>query len=875
MPAAPLDALTSCQRLFALWIALVRRAAWVVLALAVLATAASVVFTLRNMAVNTSTIDMLSEEVPFRRFSEERHRLFPQYRNTFVAVVEAGSLDRAERAAEHLVERMRASPAQFRAVFFPQGDPFFLRNGLLYTDLADLDALSDRLSRAQPLLAALSEDMSLRGLAELLEQALSAEDAQSDSLDPLLERIAATTRSVAAGVPEALAWRDVLSGQAPGESGPARVYLIVQPELDYDTLEPAAAAISRLHAIAGELTDGPGDDLRVRVTGEIAMQEDELISVRDGIGLVGLISLILVVTLLSVALRSVRLVAATLVTLVAGLIWTTGFALLAIGELNLISVTFAVLFIGLSVDFGIHFALRYKEAVDGGLDPGGALEHAGALIGGALSLTALAAALGFFAFLPTAYRGLSELGLISGVGMFIALFANLTLLPALLSVMPIAPSSEPMRAFRLARLLGFANRHGRPVVVGALLCGVASLAALPFARFDDDPLNLRDPDSESVATLVDLLADPELQPYAPTAVVEDLPAADALAERLIALPEVEDVRVLSDFVPRDQDDKMLVIEDMATFLIPVLLPATQAAAPDGDARRESVARLRTALNELEGPLTPQARELAAALDQLDGSDRQLGLLERALLSGLPRLIDRLGQALEAGPVTLDDLPADLRARYLSESGPALLEIVPAGDLRDQETRRQFVDAVLEVAPSATDGAVSITEAGRAVLAAFEQAAVYAATAIALLLVVVLRSLRLSLLVLTPLALAALLTVAATVLFNLPFNFANVIVLPLLFGLGVAAGIHIVVRERQERSADLSGTSTPRAVLFSALTTIGSFGALALSSHRGTASMGLLLTISIGLALITMLVVLPALLARFAPAAEAGADRSEI
>ncbi|MEM7223387.1 MAG: MMPL family transporter [Pseudomonadota bacterium] len=863
--------LTRSQRFFAHWVGLVHRSARLVLLLAMIACVGAIAFTVRNIAINTSTTEMLSEEVPFRRHSEARHAHFPQYRNTLVIVVESESADRAELAADRLVARMAEMPERFRAVFYPQGERFFRQNGLLYLELDELDALADRLSQAQPLLSALHEDMSLRGLADLLSQALAEEEAEIDALAPVLERLAETSESVAAGQPEPLPWRDIISGED-GESGdmgvvPARVFIIAQPVLDYGSLAPAAAAIDQVEAFGEELKAAGETDFSLRITGEIPMQEDELKSVSDGIGLVGLLSFVLVISLLSIALRSWRLVLSTLVTLVAGLIWTTFFALAAIGELNLISVTFAVLFIGLSVDFGIHFALRYKEAVDGGLSTGPALERTAGRIGGALTLTACAAALGFFAFLPTSYRGLSELGLISGMGMFIALFANLTLLPALLSILPIKPSAERMRAFRLNKLLGFATRHSRPVLWGAALCGLASLAALPLVRFDDDPLNLRDPESPSVATLIDLLSDPQIQPYAPIAMVEDLASAQDTAARLKALPEVESVRVLSDFVPGDQDDKLLTIEDMAIFLTPLLVPAAAAAPPDGAERRVALERLLSALKQVEGPLQPEARRLATALGKLDGTDRQIEVLEQALLSGLPRQLDRLAEALEAGPVALDSLPAELRERYQSPSGPALIEILPSADLREQDARRAFVDAVLAVAPSASDGAVSITEAGRAVIAAFEQAATYAAIAIAILLVVVLRSVRLSLLVLAPLGLAALLTVSATVVFGMPFNFANVIVLPLLFGLGVAAGIHIVARERQEHSADLSATSTPRAVLFSALTTIGSFGALALSSHQGTASMGALLTLSIGISLVTMLVVLPALLARFAPQGE--------
>jgi hypothetical protein len=236
-------------------------------------------------------------------------------------------------------------------------------------------------------------------------------------------------------------------------------------------------------------------------------------------------------------------------------------------------------------------------------------------------------------------------------------------------------------------------------------------------------------------------------------------------------------------------------------------------------------------------------------------------LERIWLGALPGRLDALGAALEADTVTLDDLPEGLRARHLSADGRARVEIVPQDDLRDAAARRRFVDAIRTVAPEAAGAPVTITEAGRAVVRAFGEAAAYALVLIVVLLLVRLRSLWDSMMVLAPLMLAALLTVGATVALGVPFNFANVVVLPLLFGLGVASGIHMVVRARHAGAAGLMATSTPRAVLFSALTTIGSFCALALSSHRGTSSMGVLLTIAITLTMACTLVVLPALLTR--------------
>ncbi len=891
------------RRLLAGWVRLVHGSARAVLALALLLTAGAAQLTITRIGINTNTTDMLFEELPFRRYDRALSQAFPQFSDNLIVVVEAATPDLADDGARRLAAALAARPALFDEVFYPDGAPFFRRNGLLYLEPGELAALGDRLAEVQPLLAALAADPSLRGLADVLGQALNEGGANvAAALGRALDSFSETAEALAAerngGAPAwPVSWQALLSGEVP-EPADKRRFITVKPVLDFASLEPAAEAISALRALAAELGLTAARGLRVRLTGSAVMFQDELHSLRDGMGLVGLISVVLVVGLLVLGLRSARLVAATLVTLIAGLIWTAGFATLAIGELNLISVAFAVLFIGLSVDFGIHFSLRYREAVEAGAGggPGGDLGAGGGVgagpeaalveavrgVGGALTLCAVAAAIGFFAFLPTAYRGVSELGLIAGAGMFIALFANLTVLPAVLSLAPLEPRGRAPRAPLGDALQRLARPRPRRVIGGALALGLAAAALLPFARFDDDPLNLRDPAAESMTTLFELFDDPRVTPYAAAVLAPSPAAGAALAARLEALPEVASARAISDLVPADQDDKLAMIDEMAVFLGPLFLgPLFQGArappAPGPEERRAALDGLREALGETEGASAPAARRLADALDRLaeDGggwSPAALLELEGLWLGGLPGRLEALGAALEADRVTLEDLPAALRARYLAADGRARVEVLPAEDLRVPAARARFVDAVRAIAPEVTGAPVTLTEAGRAVIQAFGEAAAYALILIVVLLLVVLRSAWDSLMVLAPLVLAALLTVGATVALDIPFNFANVIVLPLLFGLGVASGIHMVIRARAAGAAGLLSTSTPRAVLFSALTTIGSFGALALSSHRGTASMGILLTIAITLTMSCTLIVLPALLTRRRPGQERGPGR---
>jgi hopanoid biosynthesis associated RND transporter like protein HpnN len=651
-----------------------------------------------------------------------------------------------------------------------------------------------------------------------------------------------------------------------------RRIIVLNPPLNYASLQPAADAIAAIRALARDLHLGEDSGVKVRLTGDAALADEELKSADlDGITPM-LISFGLVALLAFICFRGATLSLATLATVVVGVVFTAAAAIALVGTLNLLSVAFFVLFIGLAVDFGIHYTLRYKEGLDLGLEHAPALSRAATGVGGALALSALCAAIGFFSFLPTDYVGLAELGLIAGAGMAIALVLSLSVLPAFLSLAPGRPRPEDAGEFQhnvLDRLRAWAERRPKPILAAAVVVAGVALAIAPRAHFDFDPLHLKDRQAESVATLYDLMASGLNEAYAVAALGPDLSAADAIAERARALPEVAEARTVASFVPDAQDDKLAIIDGLALMLEPSLA-ADVAPPPSASETLTAMNRLEAALKALaagEHAAAPAAGRLLAALDPVAGKgDEQEGLarLDQALLSGLPQQLDGLRTLLKAGPVTLDDLPQDLRSRWIAADGRARVAFYPAERVaEDTQALNRFVAAVQTIAPEAIGAPVIIVEAGRAVEMAFLEAAALAVAGIALLLVVLLRNVRDIALVFAPLLLAALLTVAASAAFAMPFNFANVIVLPLLFGLGVAASLNLVIRERQEGEAGaMMSSCTPRAVVFSALTTVASFGTLALSAHPGIAGMGLLLAIAIGLTLASTVIVLPALMTVF-------------
>ncbi|MEO5336933.1 MAG: MMPL family transporter [Magnetospirillum sp. WYHS-4] len=856
----------SYRRFLAAWVDAMRRGAPLVAALAILSALAAGGYVATHLRINTDTSDMLSPDLEFRRNSRALSEAFPQFSDNIAVAVEGVTPDLADDAALRLVDALSAKPALFRDVYDLAGDPFFRRNGLLYKDEKELADLGDRLAAAQPFLGALWKDPSLRGLAHLL--GLAVDEAAGGGgdlpleLGRMLDSLAEVAEARNRGEFLPLSWRDMMEGEAAAKD--RRRVFVVRPALDFGSLQPASDAIDAIRETARDLGMTAENGLRVRLTGSAALAQEELKSVADGTGLSNLLAILVVVVLLRIGLRSTRLVAVSLFSLMVGLAWSSAIGLFLVGQFNLLSVAFAVLFIGLSDDFGNHFVLHYREQIDAGHGHSVALRETAASVGGSLALCALSAAIAFFSFLPTDYRGLAELGLIAGTSMFVALIANMTVLPAFLTLLPLGPQHAVPTGEETDPLQAFVCRHARPLAWGAGILGLLSLLTLPWARFDFDPLNLQNPRGEAIRTLFDMMADGNPGPYSITVLAKNLAEADGIAAKLKGLAQVESARTLSDYVPRDQDRKLETLEAMAMFLLPALTDEGRKPPPSDEERAQAFADIKGRMDRLAGtPLETAGARLRRALEA--GGEAEL---ERLWLSGLPGRLEALRRALAAGPVVMADLPPGLRAREVAADGRARITVQPKESGRDPAALKRFVEAVRAVAPGATGSPVVILEAGNTVVGAFRQAALLSMALIAMLIALVLRDLRETLLVFAPLVLAALVTVAAMVVLGMPFNFANIIALPLLFGMGVAGGIHLVLRERRESSiAGVLGTSTPRAVFFSTLTTVGAFGALAASEHPGTASMGILLTLAITLVMLCTVFVLPALMV-LSPAAKA-------
>lgn len=848
---------------------------WITILVFVLLTVAAGVYTARNFAINTDISNLIAPNIDWRQREIAFETAFPSRVNNILAVVDSPTPELSALAANRLTSRLRDNPALFPEVRRPDGGVFFEKNGLLFLPAEQLGQTLGQLEQAAPIVSILARNPNWRGLSQAAQAALGGVQSgqlELDALAPVYDRFSRTFEDAAEGRPASFSWQELFAGQK-SKPGDLRKFVDITPKLDFSALEPGKEATDAVRQAAAEAKLGPDYQARVRLTGSVPIADEEFATVKDGMLLHGTGTVIVVLFILWLALKSARIIFAVFVALAGGLAITAALGFMMVGSLNMISVAFFVLFVGLGVDFCIQYSVRYRDERfhKDQLKP--ALVDAGVAIGGPLALAAAATAAGFLAFLPTAYQGVSELGAIAGVGMIVAFIMSLTVLPALLALLDPPGEKEPLGFSSLAPADRFVARNRRWIVAVTLGLAIVGLPLLYFLRFDFNPINLRSAQVESISTFLELRQDPNTGASAVNVLVTSQEQAQAVAEKLQKLPEVDRVMTIQSFIPDDQETKLGLIKQAAEVLEPVL-ETRPSPAPDAQEARailNETAGLMEIVAQQPGAGGAAAKRLAVQLRKLaEAPDEIRNAAERAVVMPLELQLDQLRMALRAEPVTIDSLPKDLKTMWIAADGRYRVEALPTGDPNDNETLRNFARKVLEVEPTAIGGPISILKSGDVIVVAFIQAGLLALVTICILLFIALRRLEDVLLTVVPLLLAGVITMEICVLIDLPLNFANIIALPLLLGMGVAFKIYYIMAWRAGQT-DLLQSSLTRAVIFSALTTATAFGSLWLSNHPGTSSLGKLLALSLVTTMCAAVFFQPALMGRPRESADSGTD----
>lgn len=823
-------------------------------------------YTARNFSITTDINKLISPELDWRKRDNQFEEAFDRDR-LILAVVEAPTPELSSAAAKALAEKLAGDTKNFESVTPLGSGEFFEKNGLLFLPVEEVGQVTGQLESGAPLIEIMAGDPSIRGLTGALETGLAGikrGQAKLDNADRPFNLIAKTVEDVLNKRNATFSWRELTSDK-PLTDADRRAFIEFKPVLDYNALEPGKDATDAIRQAAKDLNFATQYSARVRLTGPVPMANEEYATVQDGAITNGIGTVVIVLVILWLALHSAKIIFAVFANLFVGLSITTAVGLMMVGSLNLLSIAFAVLFVGLGVDFGIQYSVRYRSERFKNDNLPLALENAARRAAVPLSLAAMATAAGFLCFLPTDYKGISELGKIAGAGMLVAFLTSITTLPALLDLLNPPGEKDPVGYAFLAPVDHFLEKHRVIIIVGTLLVAVAGLPLLYFMKFDFNPINLRNKNAESIATFLDLRKDPNTGANAINVMTNSEADAKKIEARLEKVPEVLRVMSLDSFVPEDQPAKLKLIAQAAKVVGPALNPDSVDAAPSDeenvDALKSSVESLRRTAGDTKNAGADAARRLADALAKLAASDQATReKTQNIFVTPLKIVLDQLRNTLQAQPVSLKTLPADLVSGWKTKDGLMRVEALPKGDPNDNDNLRRFADAVLVAEPTAIGGPVSILKSGDVVVSAFVHAGIYALLVIGLLLWLTLQRITDVLMTLIPLLVAGIVTLEICVLIGLPLNFANIVALPLLLGVGVAFKIYYVTAWRSGRT-NLLQTSLTRAIFFSALTTATAFGSLWLSSHPGTASMGKLLALSLVTTLAAVLLFQPALMGK--------------
>jgi len=841
----------------------------------------AVEYTSTHLQVNTDTAELIAPDAPFQKNRRNFEKAFNQEIHTLLLVVESTSPELTKAAAQRLARELAADTQHFTRIYRPDENAFFHRNGLLYLDTDKLQDFSVTLAQAQPFIGRIAQDPSLNGFFSIFQDALNADKKTGEvpiDLMSLIDKVTASLHKTLNGETDLLSWQKLIAENKISKQQSEQAFIMVTPKFDYSQILPVGPAIDSIHQAIDKIHDPNLPEVKVAITGEVGLEHDEMAGMSQGTFTASVFSVILVLGILLFAYRSITLMFATLLTLAVGMVFCGLFASVAVKQLNLISVAFAVSNIGLGVEYAIHFCLRYQDNLDLHVaDKSKAIRASILTTSPSLILCAITTSIGLYSFIPTEYQGISELGLLAGTSLFICLFVTLTLLPVLLKILPRPKIHElygqQPGASKISLLLAhFTLQHAKSI---AFTTAVAAGIALYFVfqvQTDFNPMNLRDPHTESVIAFKKLLMNRETSPMTLTVMAKNADEAQELRKKLSVLKTVDKTVSLFDFVPDQQEEKLNIIDEMALTLGSKIqgFPQLKTGTDPKPGIQRMIAVINANLPKKTSPaeiksLLAFKQELEDVLVELDARfqpDRGVFIekIQTSLLGTLPTVMNELLNSFNAEEIKQSTIPDEIRERWLSKDGQYRIQIFAKDDLNDLDRLHDFILDVQAVAPDATDLPVMYWESMKAVINSFREAIIIALTSIAVLLLFIRRSIVDTLLVMTPLVLAGLFTMATTVFTGTPINFANIIALPLLMGLGVDNGIHMVEKLHHSLADDqnIYQSSTARGMFYGALTTISSFVGLAFSPHEGISSMGLVITIGIFWIMACTFVVLPAL-----------------
>jgi hopanoid biosynthesis associated RND transporter like protein HpnN len=888
----------------------------IVLLICLLVTALSSLYTVQHLQFVTGRNDLIDGDKRYVQLDEEYAQEFMGI-DQVVVVVEPQDVQQGKEFVTRLAELLERDTAHVEEVFYRIDTSTLEGKKLLYLSPTDLHALRENLVEYRDIVREITTAPGLYPLFRAINQQVSAGMVSHLvsgflGLETPAEKPAGEGKPVKIAFLEALleemeraltttdyryhsSWADFFGGtdelaESDGYliSGNRRfVFLMVEPRKSGDgsfaERQDSIAAVRQ--AIASLRPAFPG--LEAGVTGTQALNNDEALSTQADAQVATLVSFLGITLLYVFFFRKLRHPLLIVTTLAVGLSWTMGFVTLTVGHLTIITVFVAPMLLGLADDFSVHFVARYEEERSNGQSPVAALTTVFANTGRGIVAGAVTTALAFSAVMLADFRGVQELGLIAGGGILLCLVATLTFLPAFVVVLETywpwrAKVGEHTVLTGVFTGLGVAMSKARWLLLTA--CGLltlGSMVVLPTISFDYNLLNLQAHGTESVEWELRIIHNSERSSRDALATASSPEEAMRKAAAFEALSAVETVESVASLIPSGQEERIQLVQALRPLLED--LPPVLAVPPTVNipALRRTLDNLRLKFQEESADWDPQKKpseqdlrearqHLHAVIERLqalpeDEAQSALEHFQRALFLDFQDKWALLRNNLDpSGPITLTDIPPKLARRFVSSDGNTfLLQIYPKKNVWEREPLEEFVSQLRQVDPDVTGSPVIGYESIRAMKEGYIEGGLYALVAIVIVTFLTLRRVGDTLFALLPLGLGMLWTVGWMWFFGLQLNLANLVVLPLIIGIGIENGIHLVHRFREvgESGPALVAGSTGQAVTLFSLTTMIGFGSLMVAKYYGIFSIGLLLTLAVGSVLVASLVVLPLLLVR--------------
>lgn len=854
-----------------------------------------VLYTVANLKFTASRDDLVGADKRYHRHFLAYKQEFPP-QDDLVVIVESDDPPRNRRFVERLGTRLEAETNLFTDIFYKGDLKMMGSKALLFVKEDDLRELRDQLRLYKPFLETFTRATNFTSLFQLVNTqfrtASREATPENESLVkalPALDRLVREAADALArpGVPGSPGVTALFGGGEQAEQeqyitfAGGRVHVVTAHAR---TLDLTADAVERLRELV-RLTSTEVQGLNVGITGEPVLELDEMVQSQKDTTLATIVSLVIVALIFIYGYRETGRPIKATCCLVVGLGYTMGFTTLVVGHLNILTITFAPMLIGLAIDFGVHLVTRYEEELRHGRTQREALHKAMVFTGLGIFTGCFTTAGAFFAMAITNFRGIQEMGVIAGGGLLICLVPMLTLLPVLLlrgrqNVMDHeAPPAEDPRA-RIER--AWLDRPGLVLLVTAVLCAV-SFARFARVRFDYNLLNMQADGLPAVVYEKKLLHSASNSLLFGAVVATNLDHAVALEAKLTNLPTVSVVRSMGQFLAENAPQKLEIIRDvkgqLASLRFPALDPKpvqveelsqvffsmqSYLALAEEDVRKEKDLELAKEFRRLWNSI--QDLRIAMLNTHRTDAPERLGAFQRALLDDVQDTLETIRTQDASAGLRVADLPDALRHRFIGRTGKFLLQVYPRQDVWQREHQQEFVDELRRALdpkdtgqPVITGTPVQLLEYTTLLKRSYQEAALYALAAIALLVYVHFRRVSCVVLSLLPVAVGTVWMIGYMGWTGLLFNPANIMTLPLVIGIGVTNGIHILNRFAEEQDPGILAKSTGKAVLVSGLTTVAGFGSLVLAKHQGIVSLGLVMAVGTATCMVAGLTFLPALI----------------